>query len=91
MNRAAPLPCQEAGGGDTGDDAGQETVLAGSALLYNPLTNRVTRCCFGPGREQTHCLPSFNHEPERVKQKSKLSQSQKGYDTCTDAATHLRK
>lgn len=56
------LLCQVAGGGDTGDDARQGRVLAGSALLYNPLTNRVTHCCFGPGRAQTHCLASFKHE-----------------------------
>ncbi len=56
------LPCQVAGGGDTGDDAGQGRVSAGSALLYHPLTNRVTHCCCGPGREQTHCLASFKHE-----------------------------
>lgn len=28
-------------------------VLAGSAWRFNPLTNRVTHCCFGPRKEQT--------------------------------------
>lgn len=50
---AAPL-CQVAAGGDTGDDAGQERVLAGSAPLYSALTNRVNHCCLGPGGEHPH-------------------------------------
>lgn len=33
MNKAAPLAGHVAGGGDTGEDAGQERALAGSAQL----------------------------------------------------------
>lgn len=54
MSGAAPPLRQVAAGGDTGDDAGQGRVLAGSALLYSPLTNRVNHCCLGPGGEHPH-------------------------------------
>lgn len=64
--------------GDTGDDAEQERVLAGSALLYNPLTNWVTHWCFGPGREQTHCLGLFKHETKEGQTKSRKGKSQTG-------------
>ena len=56
------LLCQVAGGGDTGDDAGQGRVFAGSALLYSPLTNRATHCCSGQRKEKSHSLASFKHE-----------------------------
>lgn len=56
------LLCQVAGGGDTGDDAGQGRVFAGSALPYSPLTNRATHCCSGQRKKQSHSLASFKHE-----------------------------
>lgn len=53
-------------------------MLAGSDLLYNPLTNGVTQCCFGPGREQTHCLVSFKHEIKEGQTQSRRGKSQIG-------------
>lgn len=72
------LLCQVARGGDTGDDAGQGRVLTGPALLYSPLTNRLTHCSLGPGREQTPCLASFEHETNEGQTGSRWRKSQSG-------------
>lgn len=53
-------------------------VSTGSTLLYNPLTNRVTHCCVGPGRKYTHCLASFKHETEEGQTDSRRGRSQYG-------------
>lgn len=70
------MPCQVAGGGDTGDDAGQERVLAGSALLYNPLTNRVTHAALGLEGSKPSVWLRLNMKPKRVKQKAGRGKSQ---------------
>lgn len=65
------LACQLARGGNTGDDAGQQRVLAGSAQLQSPLTNRLIHPCFGLIRKQKPSVRlHLNMKPNRVKLKA---------------------